>query len=193
VSRRPAVEKERILPMIASLRTPALFCALGIGGLLTSLAAWSAPQFGAAPNFLKATVAAPKSVIPGKAFTVTITLNVSSPYHIQGNPPGKDYIATAVSVAAPKGFTADKAVYPKASEMTFSGEKIPVFTGKLFITVQVTADRSVKPGSVTLPVTVSYQGCNDTSCFPPAKVTSETRVTVRKAAPTVHVYGTRHA
>ena len=119
------------------------------------------------PKFLKITAVAPKTVTPGKPFAVAVTLTIAAPYHIQANPTTRDYVATEVSVGAVKGMAAGKTRYPKGMETTLQGETLSVYEGAVNVMVTVTPDRTLKPGKITLPVTVHYQGCNDRVCYRP--------------------------
>lgn len=135
-----------------------------------------------APKFLKAKPAVPKSVAAGKPFTVTIAVEIDKPYHIQSNPTKAEYIATELKLEAMKGFKAGKATYPKATEATISGDKLSVYEGKVAFKIDVTPDKSVKPGKYPLSFTLHYQGCNDKACFPPSDTQIKTVVVVAKAA-----------
>src|SRR5579884_3240527 len=132
----------------------------GIGGMARAL-------FGA-PKFLKATDSAPPSAVIGKPFSVVVTLTIDKPYHIQANPPKQGYIATVVTVGPVKGVKVDKVVYPHATQATTAGEVLPVYEGRVQIKAIVTADKTAKPGSLRLPISIRYQGCNDRSCYPPS-------------------------
>ena len=71
------------------------------------------------------------------------------------------YIPTEVKVEAVKGLVAGKPVYPKGMEVTISGDKLSVYEGAVKVMVTITPDKTLKPGKLTLPLTVHYQGCND--------------------------------
>lgn len=154
--------------------------ALALPALLI-LAGTVRAQF-SAPKFLKAAPTAPKSVQAGKAFTVSVAVTIDAPYHIQGNPSKEGYIATEMEVGPVKGFKVDKVVYPKPAITTFSGEKLPVYAGKVAIKVDVTAEKDVKPGKYTLPITIKYQGCDDQKCFPPTTLAAKAIIAVTPGA-----------
>jgi hypothetical protein len=126
------------------------------------------------PKFLKATAVAPATVTPGKPFDLAVTLTIAAPYHIQANPTTEGYIPTEVKVGTVKGLTAGKPVYPKGMPVTISGDKLSVYEGAVKVMLSITPDKALKPGKITLPVTIHYQGCNDQACFPP----TDTQVTV---------------
>lgn len=136
----------------------------------------------APPKFLKATPTVPKAVQAGKAFSVSMAVAIDSHYHIQGNPSKEGYIATEMEIGPLKGFKVEKVVYPKPIVTSFSGEKLPVYEGSVQIKADISADKTLKPGKYTLPVTLKYQGCDEQKCFPPATLTSKVSITVTPGA-----------
>jgi len=149
--------------------------------LFAGMAGMARAQLGA-PKILKAAVSAPKVAVIGKPFPVVVTLTIAKPYHIQANPPKQGYIATEVKVGPVKGVKVDKLIYPHATRATTAGEVLPVYEGTVQVRAIVTADRTVKPGSLRLPITVHYQGCNDRSCYPPTSETTQATTTLRAAS-----------
>ena len=140
-----------------------------------------------APKFLKATAVAPKTVTPGKPFDVAVTLTIESPYHIQANPATADYIPTVVKVGEVKGLVAGQPVYPQGLQATISGDKLSVYEGAVKVMVTITPDRAMKPGKITLPLTIHYQGCNEQVCYPPTDTQTTVVFMVGKAvAPPKH-------
>ena len=132
----------------------------------------------ASPKFLTVSSAPPKTTSAGKAFTIVVTLAIDDKYHLQGHDAKDPYIPTVVTLGQTKGFKPGKVVYPASVVKEFSGEKLPVYMNKVEIKIPVTPDATVKPGKYTLPVTVSYQGCNEKACYPPDKATTQVSVTV---------------
>lgn len=156
----------------------------GLLALLTMLVALAHPaqaQF-KAPKFVTATAAAPKTVTPGQSFDLNVTLTIASPYHLQANPATTGYIATEVKLGTIKGLSADKTAYPPGMEVVLAGDKVSVYEGTVKVTLTVTPDKTLKPGKITVPVTVHYQGCNDQTCYPPTDIQTSVVLTVGKPA-----------
>jgi hypothetical protein len=113
----------------------------------------------------------PAHAAPGSHATVTVTVHVSSGFHINSATPNdSDLIATDVSVAESHGITVGKPVYPAAKTIqapALSQKPLSVYIGTAKIEVPVTISRSAKPGKYVLPVVISYQGCNASACYPP--------------------------
>ncbi|GEM_PF-346607 len=135
-----------------------------------------------APKFLKTTVLAPAMVTPGKAFDLAVTLTVASPYHVQANPATEGYIPTEVKIGTVKGLVMSKTAYPKGMEVKISGDKLSIYEGTIKVMVTITPDKTLKPGRVTLPLTIHYQGCNETACYPPTDMQTTVALTIGKYA-----------
>lgn len=135
-----------------------------------------------APKFLKATPTTPKSVQVGKPFTISVSVHIDAPYHIQGNPAKEGYIATEMEVGPLKGFKVDKVVYPKPMIAAIGGDRLPVYEGIIRIKADITAEKSMKPGKYMLPVTLKYQGCDEQKCFPPTTLSTKAAVQVTAGA-----------
>jgi thiol:disulfide interchange protein DsbD len=157
---------------------------LAFAGLIAAGGQQAQAQF-RPPQFLKAAATAPKTVVPGKPFTVTVALTVDKPYHIQANPTKPGYIPTVLDFSAAHGFKVGKIIYPPAKQAHIAGDTLPVYEGTVTVKASLIAPPGSKSGSAPLPITIKFQGCNDRTCFPPAKITTQTAVTVSgKAAST---------
>ena len=157
----------------------AVMASLGMALMVGVVALRSHAQPGA-QKVVTVTATPPKTAPVGKPFTIVVALNIADQYHLQGHDTKDPNIPTVVSLGQTKGFKPGKVVYPASVIREFSHEKLPVYEKKVEIKIPVTPDATVKPGKYTLPVTVSYQGCNDHSCFPPDKTTVQVSVTVSK-------------
>ncbi len=131
------------------------------------------------PSFVHAAATAPTAA-PGAPVTVSLALTIEKGYHLQGNNAKDPYVPTTVTVGSVPGVTAGKIVYPPSIKKEFTGEVLPVYEGKVVIKVALTLAKSVKPGSLKVPLTVNYQGCNTQSCYPPTKLATTAVVTVAK-------------
>ena len=150
----------------------AVLAVVGAGGagVVTALAQLAPPQF------VKASASAPKSAVPGKPFTLVVTITVDQPYHIQANPPAPNYIPTVVDVGAVKGFKVGKAVYPAAKKAAFGGTMLPVYEKTVQVKTLVTPAANARPGKYRLPITVHFQGCNEKTCYPPSSVSTQATI-----------------
>lgn len=132
----------------------------------------------ATPVFVHAT-SAPVTVAPGATATVVLKINIDKDYHLQGNNAKDPYVPTTVTLTAPTGVTIGKIVYPPSIRKQFSGETLPIYEGAATIKITMTVGAKVKPGTINIPVAINYQGCNNTSCYPPTKMTAAVTITVK--------------
>ena len=122
------------------------------------------PALAAPPTTAKMTAKAPKDLVAGQAFTLTVDIQIVPPYHIQANPPKEGYIGTVLVLGPTKGLQAGKIVYPQGTSIVFAGETLPVYKDELTLKVPVTA---AKPGKYVMPLSLRFQACNETQCYPP--------------------------
>ncbi len=119
-------------------------------------------------------------VKPDGKFKIAIALDVASGYHINAHVPSEDYlVATNVKFADVAGLKIADVKYPKAKlqKFEFSDKELAVLDGKVFMTAEATADRSIQPGTQTIKATVTVQSCNDRQCLAPSDLTVEIPVT----------------
>jgi DsbC/DsbD-like thiol-disulfide interchange protein len=119
------------------------------------------------------------TAIAGSTVKGHITLTFSEGLHGYQNPPTVDY-QIPVKVSAPKGTTLSKVSYPKGVDFLMAGETSPskVYEGRLEIPVEIKVGK--KPGKTTIKLTIDYQQCNMSSCFPPSKLEVRAPLTITK-------------
>jgi thiol:disulfide interchange protein DsbD len=117
---------------------------------------------------------------PGKPFHLDVTLDIQAGYHIQANNARAPYIPTRVQVTAPKGFKVAHPLFPKPKKATVAGDQIDVFEGRIAVRIPITPPTSAK-GRYQLLIKVSYQACNDQSCFPPTEASAQAEVNIGPA------------
>lgn len=120
------------------------------------------------------------SAAAGSVVKATLTLTFAEGLHGYQNPPADEYqIPVSVSVIE-KGFKLVKANYPKGMDFTMAGEAKPtkVYEGKISIPLEIKT--GAKPGTYNVNVKISYQQCNDSSCFPPGDLVAKAQLKVVK-------------
>ncbi|HXG25113.1 MAG TPA: protein-disulfide reductase DsbD domain-containing protein [Chthonomonadales bacterium] len=117
---------------------------------------------------------------PGKTFTLIVTLDIQSGYHIQANNAKDPYIPTRVELTAPRGFKVGTPVFPRSKKAEVAGELLDVFEGQIAVRIPITPPASAK-GRYSLPVKVRYQACNDRSCFPPTDTSVNAEIVIGPA------------
>lgn len=134
-----------------------------------------------APNTLVKATAKPVALTPGKTALVTVHLEVLPGWHVNANPPALDYnIPTKVAITGAHGVNAGAPKYPapKKQKFAFEDSELYVYDGGADVTVPLTASATPENGTHTLSGKVSFQGCNNEVCLPPASTTFTVEVTV---------------
>jgi DsbC/DsbD-like thiol-disulfide interchange protein len=126
----------------------------------------------------------------GKEFQVGIAVDIAHGYHMNSNLPTDKYlIPTTLTPKLPTGFELLGTIYPagRVEKFSFSPEKgLDVYSGTVTLKLRLIAHNDAPIGAVTLPVTLRYQACNDTTCLPPVRVPVDVRVDVAAAGTPAH-------
>jgi len=111
-------------------------------------------------------------IVVGEPFEIAVILNIEPGIHINSHTPGNDFfIPTVVAFDSLQNVFFSVPVYPKAmlKSFPFSEEKISVYDKQVVIVSRVTTTAEYNTGPMKITGKVSYQGCNDNVCFPPAE------------------------
>jgi DsbC/DsbD-like thiol-disulfide interchange protein len=120
----------------------------------------------------------------GKSKTVEIRFRVNSGFHINSNKPNSDLlIPTEIKFEKSRDFSVGKLEYPTGHEFALSfapQEKMSVYEGDVSIQIPLMVSKSAKSGAYQLNGTLTYQACNDNSCFPPKTIPLTLNLTIKK-------------
>lgn len=126
----------------------------------------------------------------GKEFQIALAVEIAHGYHMNSHHPTDKYlIPTTLTPKLPTGFELLDTIYPagRIEKFSFSPDKgLDVYSGNVTLKLRLIAHNDAPIGAVTLPVTLRYQACNDTTCLPPVKVPVDVRVDVAAAGATAH-------
>lgn len=127
------------------------------------------------------------TVSAGKPAVVKLQFSVKSGYHINSSHPYSDFqIPTRLDLEAPKEIGIQRVTYPEGSDLTlsFSPEKLSVYSGDFTVLANVSAVRSAGLGSYHVQGVLHYQACSDRACFPPKQlpVSFEVKVVAARGA-----------
>ena len=121
----------------------------------------------------------------GKEFQIAVVVEIAKGFHMNSHKPTDAYlIATTLTPDLPKGFDLKDTLYPsgKLEKFTFSPDKpLDVYTGSVTIKLRLAAAADAPLGIATIPLTLRYQTCNDTTCLPPVKIPVSARFEVAAA------------
>ena len=126
----------------------------------------------------------------GKEFQIALAVEIAHGYHMNSHHPTDKYlIPTTLTPKLPTGFELLDTIYPagRIEKFSFSPDKgLDVYSGNVTLKLRLIVHNDAPIGAVTLPVTLRYQACNDTTCLPPVKVPVDVRVDVAAAGATAH-------
>lgn len=110
----------------------------------------------------------------GREFQIAVVANIASEYHMNSHKPTDPYlIPTTLTPVLPSGFELLDTIYPNghAEKFVFSPDKpLDVYTGSVTLRLRIQAKQDAALGTATIPMTLRYQACNQTTCLPPVKL-----------------------
>ncbi|MHB1155794.1 MAG: protein-disulfide reductase DsbD family protein [Phycisphaerales bacterium] len=120
-------------------------------------------------------------VHPGGTIALAVVLDIAPPYHVNPHKPDADYlIPTVVKVADHAMIATGEAQYPAGHVVTLDygagSQKLTAYEGKAVVYIPMIAKPQAAEGEQTIAVNVSWQACDEHTCYPPEK--RELRVTL---------------
>ena len=153
------------------------FVSIFVAFFLCFVPQFSSAQFGV-QNYLSLFMQTKNAPVPGKPFTVLVHLKIASGFHIQSHKPSESgFIPTVVTISAPKGFKIAPPEYPKALQAKLAGFVLSVYEGDTVVSAVVTPEKKLT-GSFKFNTKVSYQACNNLTCFPPSSASVSTVIRI---------------
>ncbi|MGH9748083.1 MAG: protein-disulfide reductase DsbD domain-containing protein [Candidatus Acidiferrales bacterium] len=126
----------------------------------------------------------------GKTFEVAIVVEIVRGFHMNSHKPSDAYlIPTTLTPQAPAGFEVLDTIYPDGHDekFAFSPKKpLNVYTGTVTLKLKLSAHADAALGAATIPITLRYQACNDTTCLQPVKVPVDAKFEVAAAGAKSH-------
>jgi len=141
----------------------------------------SSPDIKGSANVVKVQ-AANVTISSGGNAEATVTLSISSGFHVNANPATFSYlIPTQVTAGTTEGLTVSKPVYPAGVKRTFqfSNEPLAVYEGDAQIKLPLRAEANAAKGARSLPLSIIVQACDHEQCFPPATLNATTAIEVK--------------
>lgn len=117
-----------------------------------------------------------------KEFQIAVVVEIARGYHMNSHKPSDQYlIPTTLTAQLPAGFQLRDTIYPdgKLAKFAFSPNKpLDVYTGTVTLRLRLAAGAGAALGTATIPVSLRYQACNDTTCLQPVKLPLEVKLDV---------------
>jgi thiol:disulfide interchange protein DsbD len=114
-------------------------------------------------------------------FEIAVVVEIPPAYHMNAHKVSDEFlIPTTVTPDLPAGVRQVDILYPsgKLQKFAFSPTPLNVYQGKITIMMKLAAAADAKTGSLEIPLTLRYQACNESTCFPPVRVPLRVAVTI---------------
>ncbi len=131
----------------------------------------------------------PEKAKPGSTIEVIIKAEIEPEYHVNSNnPTDENLIPTILKFEPLENASFGKIIYPEPELVTFSfsEEALSVYQGDVTFSVNLTLSDKFPLGMSKIKGTLSFQACNDQSCFAPSDENFEIPfevVSAQKVAP----------
>jgi hypothetical protein len=147
--------------------------AAGVVILLAGSARAQEPSAARPGAIVKAQAYVSRDPVPqGGTFEIAVVADIPAAYHMNAHKTSDEYlIPTTVTAELPKGITQVSIAYPPGNlkKFGFSATPLNVYEGRAVIRIKLAASAQAPVGSLEIPLTLRYQACNETTCFPPAR------------------------
>lgn len=112
---------------------------------------------------------------PGDNVVLAVVADIKDGYHAQSNTPtNENFIAFEVAVEPNDGLVIGAPIYPPGHRQHYPAlGELDTYDGRVVVFVPIRVNDSAGIAPTTLRVTVTYQICDDQTCFPPESPTLE--------------------
>ena len=127
-------------------------------------------------------------LVQGATFRAAVVLDLQKGYHVNANPPSLGFqIPTVLAPAPNQGIRWGEVRYPPGEPFTAAwseGKSIRVYTGRAVLRLSGTVAPDAPPGPAALRLRLTYQGCDENTCYQPGERTLDipTRIAAAGAA-----------
>ncbi len=123
------------------------------------------------------------------AFQIAVVAKISPGFHINAHVPSEDYlIPTKITADLPPGIALVEATYPRGvmRKFQFSDTQLRVYESSFTVMMKLRTSASAPIGPQKIPLTISYQACNEEACLPPTKVSATAQLNVAEIDTPIH-------
>jgi hypothetical protein len=176
---------------LASVFCASLFCVITGALPPPTFSALAQESSAARPGaIVKAQAYISREPVPqGSTFEIAVVADIPAAYHMNAHKTSDEYlIPTTVTPDLPKGIDQVEISYPpgKLKKFGFSATPLNVYEGRAVIRIKLSASAQAPVGSLDVPLTLRYQACNETTCFPPARAPVTATLKIAPAGSTSH-------
>src|SRR5580704_4327304 len=113
----------------------------------------------------------------GREFQLAVVVEIARGYHMNSHHPSDAYlIPTTLTPQLPAGIQLLDTKYTdgQLQKFSFSPDKpLNVYSGSVTVKLKLQAQAGAPLGPLSIPMTLRYQACNDSTCLPPVKLPLE--------------------
>jgi len=133
------------------------------------------------------TVVSNSSLQPGKIYDAAVIVDIENDWHINSAKPFQDWLIPAeLLIDGTPVAQVSEIAFPTAASIFLLGEDMSVYHDRLVILFKVTIADNAGTGDIFLPVSFTYQACNDKECRAPRTLTDELAITVGPEGQPLH-------
>lgn len=116
----------------------------------------------------------------GSELKIAVRGTIEETWHINSNTPNEEFLIPSELKIDSGKFKLAAAKFPEAKEVEFgfSSEPVSVFEEDFLIGGIVKIPENIEPGKYNIPVTFTYQACNDATCMPPEDIKEEIEIEI---------------
>jgi len=118
---------------------------------------------------------------PGESFVLLARFQIDQGWHVNANPASFDYlIPTQLELDLPQGWPQARVEYPAGEMRTFAfaDTRLSVYEGTIVVQARSAVPAGTPEGVITIPVTATYQACDNQRCLPPVSKTLDVQLRV---------------
>ncbi len=113
-----------------------------------------------------------RQAVPGSGIEAVVVVKIVPGLHINSHTPAEDFlIPTRLQFLPSSALSFGEPLYPRPlfRKFAFSENELSVFEGEVRIRTRVQVLAQAVPGALQIEGSLTYQGCNESSCFSPGE------------------------
>lgn len=127
------------------------------------------------------------SAEPGKSYQAAVVVEIVPGWHINSSAPLQDFLIPAeLEFDTVPGLIPSSLSYPPAEKVRLGEMTMSVYSDSVLIKFQVAIEESASFGDYSLPLSFTYQACNDKVCRAPETEEINLNITVGPEGAPVH-------
>ncbi len=128
-----------------------------------------------------------RPVAAGKTYQAALIVDIAPDWHVNSAHPNQDFLIPAeLAFGSVAGVTAHDIAYPSGTIEPLLGEEMSVYGGRVIILFEVTIDPTISETEMQLPVSFTYQACNNRECRAPETITTDLTLQIGLEGPPIH-------